>query len=97
MDEDWLAVSGGTPKAAKTSDNGLIGNVSEENAMVVCDLCGQKTECFQRGIEGKEYDICSDCWTPLAKKLEGKGKMKEDPRPSLVTQPEESPALPGDH
>ena len=65
--------------------------------MVVCDLCGQKKECFQRGIEWKEYDICSDCWTPLAKKLEGKGKMKEDPKPSLVTQPEESPTLPGDH
>jgi hypothetical protein len=45
--------------------------------MVVCDLCGQKKECFQRDIEGKRYDICSDCWIPLAKKLKGKGKGEE--------------------
>jgi hypothetical protein len=71
--------------------------VSEEHAMVVCDLCGQRIECFQRDIEGKRYDICSDCWSPLAKKLEGKGKRKEDQKPSLVKEAEESPTLPGDH
>jgi hypothetical protein len=52
---------------------------------------------FQRDIEGKRYDICSDCWSPLAKKLEGKGKSKEDQKPSLVKEAEESPTLPGDH
>jgi hypothetical protein len=65
--------------------------------MVVCDLCGQRKECFQRDIEGKRYDICSDCWSPLAKKLKGKGKGEEDPKRSLVKEPEESPTLPGDH
>ena len=71
--------------------------VLEENPMVVCDLCGQRKECFQRGIEGKEYDICSECWTPLAKRLEGKGKSKDDQKPTLVKSAEESPTLPGDH
>jgi hypothetical protein len=57
--------------------------------MVVCDLCGQRTECFQRAIEGKRYDICSDCWSPLTKKLEGKGKQNESQKKSLVKEAEE--------
>ena len=65
--------------------------------MVVCDLCGRRTECFQRDIEGKRYDICSDCWSPLAKKLEGKGKQNEGQKKSMVKEAEESPTLPGDH
>jgi hypothetical protein len=65
--------------------------------VVVCDLCGQGTECFRREIEGKRYDICAECWSPLAKKLEGKGKQTESPKKSLVQEVEESPILPGDH
>jgi hypothetical protein len=30
-------------------------------------------ECFQEEIDGKEYDICGDCWNPWAEKLKGKG------------------------
>jgi len=44
--------------------------------MIICDLCGQAKDCLQKEIEGKEYDICSECWAPLAEKLKGKGRMK---------------------
>jgi hypothetical protein len=33
-----------------------------EVVMILCDLCGQAKECLQREIDGKEFDICSDCW-----------------------------------
>ena len=44
--------------------------------MITCDLCGRAKDCLQKEIEGKEYDICSECWEPLAQKLEGKGRVK---------------------
>jgi hypothetical protein len=40
-------------------------------------LCGQAKECSPRRIEGKEYDICADCWSPLEEKLKGKGRTKK--------------------
>jgi ribosome-binding protein aMBF1 (putative translation factor) len=46
--------------------------------MILCDLCGQAKECQQKQIEGKEYDICSECWNPLAEKLKGKGRTKKE-------------------
>jgi len=30
--------------------------------MIVCDLCGEVKDCLQKEIEGKEYDICAECW-----------------------------------
>ena len=45
--------------------------------MILCDLCGETKRCRPRAIEGKEYDICSDCWNPLAKKLKGKGRVRK--------------------
>jgi ribosome-binding protein aMBF1 (putative translation factor) len=48
--------------------------------MILCDLCGQARECSQKDIEGKVYDICSDCWNPLAEKLKGKGRGKKKER-----------------
>jgi hypothetical protein len=42
--------------------------------MIICDLCGEARDCQQKEIEGKEYDICSECWNPLAQKLMGKGR-----------------------
>ena len=42
--------------------------------MIICDLCGEARDCLQKEIEGKEYDICSECWNPLAQKLSGKGR-----------------------
>lgn len=44
--------------------------------MIVCDLCGEAKDCLQKEIDGKEYDICSECWEPWAQKLRGKGKPK---------------------
>jgi hypothetical protein len=44
--------------------------------MITCDLCGKARDCLQKEIEGKEYDICAECWNPLALKLKGKGRLK---------------------
>lgn len=46
--------------------------------MILCDLCGQPKECQPKEIEGREYDICSECWNPLAEKLKGKGRAKKE-------------------
>ena len=46
--------------------------------MIICDLCGQAKECLQKEIDGKTYDICVECWNPLAEKLQGKGRMKKE-------------------
>ena len=70
--------------------------------MILCDLCGQAKECKQREIDGKEYDICAECWKPFAEKLKGKGRMKKKERetvllPPLTTQPEKpKKPLPGE-
>jgi hypothetical protein len=45
--------------------------------MILCELCGQGKECSQKEIDGKEYDRCSDCWSPLAEKLKGNGRVKK--------------------
>jgi len=44
--------------------------------MITCDLCGEAKECVQKEIEGKEYDICAECWNAFARKLKGKGRTK---------------------
>ena len=33
--------------------------------MIICDLCGKAKDCQQKEIEGKQYDICAECWNPL--------------------------------
>ena len=40
--------------------------------MIICDLCGKTRGCLQKEIDGKEYDICSECWNLLAHKLREK-------------------------
>ena len=67
--------------------------------MILCDLCGQQKECSPKEIEGMVYDICSDCWTPLAEKLKDKGRAKKKARetvflPPLATEPEAPPVNP---
>ena len=42
--------------------------------MIICDLCGKSKDCLQKEIEGKEYDICPECWKPIAERLKGKGR-----------------------
>ena len=73
----------------------------EEIAMIVCDFCGQPKECSPKEIESKEYDICADCWQPLAEKLTGKGRVKRKREHVFLppkTEPErpESKPLPGE-
>lgn len=59
--------------------------------MTLCDLCGKEKDCVQKEIDGKEHDLCGDCWDPIAEKLKGKGrKIKERERvflPHIETQP----------
>jgi len=70
--------------------------------MITCDLCGKAKDCLQKEIDGREYDICSECWEPLAKKLRGKGKEKHletvflPPRPIKEREEEEPQPLPGE-
>ena len=68
--------------------------------MIICDLCGEARDCLQKEIEGKEYDICSECWNPLAQKLGGKGRAINReivllPPPRAV-QEQEDEELPGE-
>jgi len=68
--------------------------------MIICDLCGETKECFERQIEGKQYDICADCWSSLAAKLKGKGRVPNQreivllPSLSPQTEPAEPTPLP---
>ena len=69
--------------------------------MIICDLCGQARDCLQKEIEGKEYDICSDCWSALAERLRGKGRTKNRevvflPPPIKERVDEDPEPLPGE-
>jgi hypothetical protein len=71
--------------------------------MIICDLCGEPRDCLQREIDGKEYDICSECWNPLAQKLKGKGRqvnreivLLPPPRAVEEREDEEPGPLPGE-
>jgi len=58
--------------------------------MILCDLCGEAKSCRPREIEGQEFDICSDCWKPLAEKLKGKGR-KPGQRETVFLPPIQTP------
>lgn len=71
--------------------------------MIICDFCGEAKNCLQKEIEGKEYDICSECWNPFEQRLRGKGRKKERntvflPAPRALTEQkrEEEEPLPGE-
>ncbi len=71
--------------------------------MIICDLCGEVKDCLRKEIEGKEYDICAECWNPLAQKLKGNGRAKEQetvflpPRKVIAEREDEKPSpLPGE-
>jgi ribosome-binding protein aMBF1 (putative translation factor) len=60
--------------------------------MIVCDLCGQARECLPKDIDGREYDICAECWESLSAKLKGKGRVRKRPErvflPPIAKEPE---------
>lgn len=64
--------------------------------MIICDLCGNTKECLPKEIEGREFDICKDCWRPIEEKLRGKGRARRKPEPVFLpqTQPEPVPPPP---
>jgi ribosome-binding protein aMBF1 (putative translation factor) len=70
--------------------------------MIICDLCGEAKDCLQKEVDGKEYDICEECWNTLAQKLKGKGrKIRETvflppprPREPEEEEPEPRPGAP---
>lgn len=70
--------------------------------MIICDLCGQAKSCRQKQIEHKVYDICADCWNPIAAKLKGKGRKIEEretvflPPPRIAEEPKEEKTAPGE-
>ena len=70
--------------------------------MIVCDLCGKVKDCLQKEIEGKEYDICSQCWKPLEQRLRGKGRAKKEmvflppPIEAKEREDEDTEPLPGE-
>ena len=70
--------------------------------MIHCDLCDQAKKCQQKEIEGKEYDICSECSNPMAEKLKGKGRTKKEREtvflPPVTPEPkrEELKPVPGE-
>lgn len=67
--------------------------------VILCDLCGQARECVQKEIDGREFDICVDCWQMLDEKLKGKGRVKKKREtvllpPRTTPEPEEPKAPP---
>jgi hypothetical protein len=82
-----------------TGPNSLGGMIIGDKRMILCNLCGQAKKCLKKKIDGQEYDICSDCWTPLAEKLKGKGRATKDREtvflPPLKAEPEPPPPKPG--
>jgi hypothetical protein len=52
-------------------------------------VCGQARECLPKEIEGREFDLCPDCWRPLEEKLRGKGRVKR--QREMVVLPRTTP------
>jgi hypothetical protein len=74
-----------------------------EESMIICDLCGKAKDCLQKEMDGKEYDICAECWDSIAQKLKGKGRTKiretvflPPPRVPTESEPEQTQPLPGE-
>ena len=69
--------------------------------MIVCDWCGQAKECQQKEIDGREFDLCADCWHAIEEKLKGKGRPKRKrvvflpPQNAPEGEPDEPKRLPG--
>src|SRR5215472_4563449 len=72
---------------------GIYSNRQGGVNVILCDLCGNQKKCFQREIDGREFDICADCWRPLEEQLRGKGRSKRKRElvflpPQMTPEPE---------
>ncbi len=71
-----------------------------EKPMIVCDSCSETKDCLEKEIEGKQYDICTKCWNPLAQRLKGIGRTRRQetvilpPPRKLEDTPESRPREP---
>ena len=63
--------------------------------MILCDLCNQAKQCEPKEIESKEYDICAECWKPLAEKLKGKGRARKERETVFLPHFPKEPEPPG--
>ncbi len=54
----------------------------------VCALCDKDRECVTKEIEGREYNICPECWRNLAEILKGKGRLIERHSPVTLDPPD---------
>src|SRR6266513_2010443 len=61
-----------TEKKSRTAAREFQGGES----MIICDLCGEARDCLLKEIDGKEYDIYSQCCNPFAQMLRGKERVK---------------------
>jgi ribosome-binding protein aMBF1 (putative translation factor) len=46
--------------------------------VILCDLCGNQKDCFQKEIDGREFDICADCWWPLGREAERQRAVEKE-------------------
>ena len=46
---------------------------------------------LQKEIEGKQYDICCECWNPLAERLKGKGRVNTQCETVFLPSPTREP------
>jgi hypothetical protein len=69
---------GSTTRQHLAREHVIHSNCKGGGSVILCDLCGQARECLQKEIEGREFDICADCWRPLEEKLKGKGRVRRE-------------------
>jgi len=79
---------------------GVHSKSARRLTVILCDLCGEEKECLPKEIDGREFDLCTDCWRALEEKLRGKGRIKKTREivflpPQTVVEPEEPKTPPG--
>jgi len=60
-----------------------------ERTVTHCDFCGNPAACVQKQIDGKEFDLCGACWSSLADKISGKGRLRAGLEPQGNAQESE--------
>jgi hypothetical protein len=86
----WSCTCGAHHRTTEYFGN-LWLKINPGDVMILCDLCNKTKKCFERQIEGKEYDICADCWEALESKLKGKGRLTKE-QEVVLPPPSSAPA-----